>query len=88
MPTGYALGPIKRAFVIGSGWVRLGDKVDERTVQDMVLRDGRFYLLAELPTPHVIGSFPAASMGPIYRDVPEVPSDETVTGDVGNDTIT
>ena len=88
MPTAYALGQIKRVFVIGNGWVRLGDTIDERVVSDMVDRNGRLYLMADLPTPHVVGSFPSASIGPIWRDIPDAPTDETVTGETGNDTVT
>ncbi len=89
MPTAYKLGPIKQAFIVGRGNITRGETVmDAREVHDMVLRDGRLYVMTTDPVAHVIGSFPANRVGPIVRDVPviEEPAD-TVAG-TGDDTVT
>jgi len=89
MPTAYRLGPIKQAFITGRGNITRGETVmDEREVHDMVLRDGRLYVMTTDPVPHVIGSFPGNRVGPIVRDVPEVEDPADTVAGTGDDTVT
>lgn len=74
MPTAYRLGPIKSAVFFGRGSVVVGETViDGRTVDEIILKNGRAYLATtDGDTPHVIASLPAGpnQMGQVLRDVP------------------
>ena len=88
MPTAYKLGTIKSAYFIGAGAVTAGETImDGRTVDEIILKNGRAYFAtSDGSEPHIIGSLPAGpnQMGRVLRNEPS----DTVTGETGNDTVT
>ncbi len=88
----YRLGPIKSVVFFGRGSVVVGETiVDGRTVDEIILKNGRAYLAtSDGGTAHIIGSLPAGpnQMGQVLRDAPEVEQPADTVAGTGDDTVT
>lgn len=85
MPNAYTRGLISKAAILGRGTVEIGDVIEGRTVFEMEFRQGRFFVFANAPTPHVIASWPDRMIGMVVRDVPipeaDAPSDPIIAAE-------